>query len=52
MLYGRCASSYNILNTEILSAVIEFFNRTFEMGPNVRSMVHTDRGVAYCSMII
>ena len=52
MLYGRCASSYNILNTEILSAVIEFFNRTFEIGPNVRSMVHTDRGVAYCSMII
>ena len=51
-LYGRCASSYNILNTEILSAVIEFFNRTFEIGSNVRSMVHTDRGVAYCSMII
>lgn len=51
-LYGRCALSYNILNTEISSAVIEFFNRTFEIGPNVRSMVHTDCGVAYCSMII
>ncbi|WP_431815483.1 IS3 family transposase [Limosilactobacillus portuensis] len=48
-LYGRYVLSYNISDTETSSAVIETFNRAFEVEADARPMIHTDRGAAYCS---
>lgn len=48
-LYGRYALSYNISNTETSTAVIETFNRAFEVEKDTHPMIHTDRGAAYCS---
>ena len=48
-LYGRYALSYNISETETSTAVVETFNRAFEVEPDAHPMVHTDRGSAYCS---
>lgn len=52
-LYGRYALSYNISETETSTAVVETFNHAFEVEPDAHphSMVHTDRGSAYCSQI-
>ncbi|UAW63366.1 IS3 family transposase [Limosilactobacillus reuteri] len=50
-LYGRYALSYNISDTETASAVIETFNRAFEIETDAHPMIHTDRGAAYCSSV-
>lgn len=50
-LYGRYALSYNISDTETASAVIETFNRAFEIEIDAHPMIHTDRGAAYCSSV-
>ena len=51
-LYGRYVLSYNISATETAASAIESFKRTFkvELGAQPRIRIHTDRGVAYCSM--
>lgn len=48
-LYGRYVLSYNISPTETAAAVVETFERAFEVEPDACPMIHTDRGSAYCS---
>lgn len=46
-LYGRHLVSYNLSPTETTAAVIETFDKAYEVAGDVHPLIHTDRGSAY-----